>query len=71
MTFHLFFREHTGPSSPSDPFPVFVFPSLGRRMRVCVSVIDLDPKPVHRIPAWVKRKEEWLEAYASAVDNSR
>jgi hypothetical protein len=24
-------------------------------------VIDLDPKPVHRIANWVKRKEEWLQ----------
>jgi len=26
-----------------------------------ISVIDLDPKPVHRITNWVKRKEEWLQ----------
>ena len=29
--------------------------------RVMISVIDLDPKPVHRITSWVKRKEDWLK----------
>jgi hypothetical protein len=33
----------------------------GRDFRVMISVIDLDPKPVHRIANWVKRKEEWLQ----------
>ena len=33
----------------------------GKYFRVMVSVIDLDPKPVHRIANWVKRKEEWLQ----------
>ena len=61
-------REYLGDPS-SSPRPVFS--AFGRRFRVCVSVVDLDPKPVHRIPAWVKRKGEWLEAYASAVDSSR
>ncbi len=31
--------------------------------RVMISVIDLDPKPVHRIPVWVERNEEWLKIY--------
>ena len=26
-----------------------------------ISTIDLDPKPVHRIPTWVMRKEEYLQ----------
>ena len=33
----------------------------GKYFRVMVSVINLDPKPVHRIANWVKRKEEWLQ----------
>ena len=32
-------------------------------MRVMISVIDLDPKPVHRLPTWVERRREWLNSY--------
>lgn len=35
----------------------------GRLLRVMISVIDLDPKPVHRIPTWIERREEWLNIY--------
>jgi len=41
-----------------------------RLFRVQVSVIDLDPKPVHRIGTWVKRKEEWLEAYFDSLNTT-
>jgi hypothetical protein len=48
------------PDEESDPgLPVV---KLGQLLfRVMISVIDLDPKPVHRITSWVKRKEEWLK----------
>lgn len=53
-----------------DPLPAFRFESLGKSFRMMISVIDLDPKPVHRISTWVKRKEEWLETYFNSVNES-
>ena len=45
------------PSTSSD-----VGESRRRRgYRVMISTIDLDPKPVHRIPTWVMRKEDYLQ----------
>ena len=32
-------------------------------MRVMISVIDLDPKAVHRIPTWIEKRLEWLNSY--------
>ncbi len=31
--------------------------------RVMISVIDLDPKPVHRIPTWIGRRQDWYKSY--------
>lgn len=31
--------------------------------RVMISVIDLDPKPVHRIPIWIEKRQDWLKSY--------
>ncbi len=47
--------------------PTFHFRSLDKSFRVMISVIDLDPKPVHRIATWVKRKEEWLQTYFHSI----
>ena len=41
-----------------------------KRFRVMISVIDLDPKSVHRISSWVQRKEEWLKIYFSSVNRN-
>ncbi len=55
---------------PHPRLPTFRFLSAGgRRFRAMLSVIDLDPKPVHRISTWVKRKEEWLETYFNSIGN--
>lgn len=37
--------------------------SNDKYLRVMISVIDLDPKPVHRIPTWIQRRQEWLNCY--------
>jgi hypothetical protein len=65
----LTFREIEEPElEPLLPtLPVFHFKSLNKHFRVMISVIDLDPKPVHRISTWVKRKEEWLKIYFDSV----
>ncbi|XP_040568205.1 inositol-pentakisphosphate 2-kinase [Lepeophtheirus salmonis] len=34
--------------------------------RVMISVIDLDPKPIHRISKWVQDKEEWIKSVESS-----
>ena len=52
---------HSGTAS----LPTLTFESRvgnNRRYRVMISTIDLDPKPVHRIPTWVMRKEDYLQA---------
>ena len=33
----------------------------GQVYRVMISVIDLDPKPVHRIPTWIEKRQDWLK----------
>ena len=38
-----------------------------RGYRVMISTIDLDPKPVHRIPTWVMRKEDYLQVRAPVL----
>ncbi len=59
-----------GSPPPPRSLPSFRFASAGGRLyRAMISVIDLDPKPVHRISTWVKRKEEWLETYFSSIGN--
>ena len=32
-------------------------------MRVMISVIDLDPKAVHRIPTWIEKRQDWMNSY--------
>merc|ERR1711997_983864 len=44
--------------SDEDELPIIELEETGQRYRVMISVVDLDPKPVHRIRHWVKRKEE-------------
>ena len=41
--------------------------SRRRGYRVMISTIDLDPKPVHRIPTWVMRKEDYLQVRAPVL----
>ena len=53
-------------SAASASLPTLTFESPDgsrrrRRYRVMISTIDLDPKPVHRIPTWVMRKEDYLQ----------
>ena len=33
------------------------------KLRAMISVIDLDPKPVHRIPTWIEKRQDWLKSY--------
>ena len=33
------------------------------KLRTMISVIDLDPKPVHRIPTWIEKRQDWLRSY--------
>ena len=53
--------------SGADNLPIIEMEETGKRYRVMISVVDLDPKPVHRIRHWVKRKEEWLKIYSDSV----
>ena len=58
------FRGKRVDSSAAAPLPTLTFDTTegsGRRYRVMISTIDLDPKPVHRIPTWVMRKEDYLQ----------
>lgn len=58
------FRQVEDPSiEPMLDLPSVQIPKSGKYFRVMISVIDLDPKPVHRISTWVKRKEEYLQIY--------
>ena len=72
--FNLLYTHYTefvnSGSAASLPTLTFDSPSTssdvgeGRRRRgyrVMISTIDLDPKPVHRIPTWVMRKEDYLQ----------
>ena len=54
-----------------DTLPIIEMKETGKRFRVMMSVIDLDPKPVHRIRHWVKRKEEWLKIYSDSISSSK
>ena len=51
-----------------DGLPIIEMEETGKRYRVMISVVDLDPKPVHRIRHWVKRKEEWLKIYNDSIN---
>ena len=57
----------SAPLLESDQRNSLKLPSLklgpNHMMRVMISVIDLDPKPVHRLPTWVERRREWLNSY--------
>ena len=44
---------------PTIILPVGNHPML----RIMISVIDLDPKPVHRIPTWIEKRQDWLKSY--------
>ena len=50
-----------------DNLPIIEMEETGKKYRVMISVVDLDPKPVHRIRHWVKRKEEWLKIYSDSI----
>ena len=52
----------------ADELPIIEMEETGKRYRVMISVVDLDPKPVHRIRHWVKRKEEWLKIYYDSIN---
>ena len=56
--------------SEEDGLPIIELEETGQRYRVMISVVDLDPKPVHRIRHWVKRKEEWLKIYSDSILSS-
>ena len=56
--------------SDEDALPIIELEETGQRYRVMISVVDLDPKPVHRIRHWVKRKEEWLKIYSDSILSS-
>ena len=56
--------------SDEDELPIIELEETGQRYRVMISVVDLDPKPVHRIRHWVKRKEEWLKIYSDSILSS-
>ena len=51
-----------------NELPIVEMEETGKRYRVMISVVDLDPKPVHRIRHWVKRKEEWLKIYYDSIN---
>lgn len=57
------FREVNDVTLEPPDQTVLHFKSLNKYFRLMISVIDLDPKPVHRISSWVHRKEEWLKIY--------
>ena len=38
-------------------------PGNQMKLRTMISVIDLDPKPVHRIPTWIEKRQDWLKSY--------
>ena len=66
----LTFRSIATPESKeseADDLPIIEMEETGKRYRAMISVVDLDPKPVHRIRHWVKRKEEWLKIYSDSV----
>lgn len=65
----LTFREIEDLSQETFDHPVLHFRSLEKSFRLMLSVIDMDPKSVHRISSWVKRKESWLNAYFSSLKN--
>lgn len=62
-----------GPQEEMDKedggLPIIEMEETGKRYRVMISVVDLDPKPVHRIRHWVKRKEEWLKIYSDSINS--
>lgn len=43
-------------------------PVGGTSFRLMISVIDLDPKPIHRLSTWIKKKEDWLRIYQQTLD---
>ncbi|TRY63503.1 hypothetical protein TCAL_00402 [Tigriopus californicus] len=63
----LTFREIQDLSQETFEHPVLHFRSVDKSFRLMLSVIDMDPKSVHRISSWVKRKESWLNAYFSSL----
>jgi hypothetical protein len=70
----LTFREITDDDKEEDSggLPSLKFSAVGgRSYRFMISVIDLDPKPVHRIPTWVSRKEDWLSAYFDSMEGNQ
>lgn len=38
--------------------------------RVMVSVVDLDPKPIHRLATWIRKKEDWLTIYKETTGDA-
>ena len=69
----LTFREMVSPENMEEDdkdLPIIEMEETGKRYRVMISVVDLDPKPVHRIRHWVKRKEEWLKIYSDSIKDT-
>ena len=69
----LTFREMVSPENMDEDdkdLPIIEMEETGKRYRVMISVVDLDPKPVHRIRHWVKRKEEWLKIYSDSIKDT-
>ena len=55
------FRAVFDPTLESDATLPQITMENGQVYRVMISVIDLDPKPVHRIPTWIEKRQDWLK----------
>ena len=69
LTFRSMVSREEEENENDDGLPIIEMEETGKRYRVMISVVDLDPKPVHRIPYWVERKEEWLKIYSDSVNS--
>ena len=60
FTFRPIFDSSLEESANNEEFLPTI--TMERQMyRVMISVIDLDPKPVHRIPTWIEKRQDWLK----------
>jgi hypothetical protein len=67
LTFRMMMPQNEMEKEDNE-LPIIEMEETGKRYRVMISVVDLDPKPVHRIRHWVKRKEEWLKIYYDSIN---
>ena len=52
-----------GEIEENNVMPCISLPGNQMKLRTMISVIDLDPKPVHRIPTWIEKRQDWLKSY--------